>query len=226
MKPDKKQKVVFCTLFLGEKPTQPFIDSLAACLPAVEEAGFEHGYVQEANCPYISAARSKVLRKALDAEADIIVYLDYDVSWRPEDMVKLLTTEGDVVAGTYRKKSEEVVYMGTLITDQEGFPIVREDGAIKANFVPAGFLKVTRVAVNCFARTYPELMFGEVLHPDLDLFNHGVIDGVWFGEDYAFSKRWTEKCGDIWLIPDVNIDHHRGSECYKGNFHEYLKGVK
>ena len=216
-------KVTFCTLFLGDKPTGPFITSLEACLKSVEEAGFEHTFVQEVNCPYISAARSKVLKKALDNGSDIIVFLDYDVSWNPEDMVALLKAEGDVVAGTYRKKTDAPgEYMGNLIPDNNGKPIVRHDGAVKASCVPAGFLKITRHAANKFAKAYPELMFGETLSPQLDMFNHGAIDGVWYGEDYAFSKRWVEKCGDIWILPNLNIDHHKGDIVYKGNLHEYL----
>ena len=77
-------------------------------------------------------------------------------------------------------------------------------------------------AVMAFAKNYPQLMFGDPMRPGLDMFNHGAMDGVWFGEDYAFSKRWNDIGGEIWLIPDLNIDHWRGDTCYKGNFHEHL----
>ena len=43
-----------------------------------------------------------------------------------------------------------------------------------------------------------------------------------YGEDYAFALRWREKCGDIWLIPDMNINHHLPNQEFKGNFHQYL----
>ena len=215
-------KVVFVTLFLGDKPTLAFRDSLQACLPAVEDAGWDHSFTFEANCPYISAARAKVLRKALDSGADYIVFLDYDVSWTPESMVKFLSIEEDVVAGTYRKKFPHQEYMGAISLGPNGQPIERHDGCLKAEKVPAGFLKVSKVAVEKFARAYPELLFGNPMFPELDMFNHGAIDGIWYGEDYAFSKRWTDKCGDIWLVPDLDIHHHKGSEVFKGNFHKYL----
>jgi glycosyltransferase involved in cell wall biosynthesis len=219
-----KKKVVFCTPFMGDRPTKPFIKSLGDCLPAIEEAGFDHAFVQEVNCPYISAARAKLLRKALDASADIIVFLDYDVSWTPEAMVKLLTAEGEVVAGTYRKKSEkDVEYMGVLSSGMNGDLISREDGALQAEFVPGGFLKVTKEAIEIFAKAYPELLFGEIMHPSLDLFNHGVRDRIWYGEDYAFSRRWRDAGQKLWLLPDLDLDHNKDDICYKGNFHTYLK---
>ena len=215
-------KVVFGTLYLGSKPTQAFQDSLKNTIPVIEQAGWDHAVAIEENNPYISAARAKVIRKALDHKPDVIVFLDYDVSWQPSDMLKLLSAEGGVVAGTYRFKKDEEEYMGMLKPGPNGLPLCRQDGALEAFCVPAGFLKVTVEAVNKFARAYPSLLFGPPMSPDLDMFNHGVIDGVWHGEDYAFSKRWRETGESIWLLPNLNIDHNKGDKVYKGNFHEYL----
>lgn len=220
-------KVVFCTLYLGKSPNKAFQDSLLATIPSIEALGWEHAVAIEENCPYISAARAKVIRKALDTNPDVIVFLDYDVSWSPEDMVALLLAEGDVVAGTYRFKDDtQEEYMGMIEVGLNGLPLARKDGALEAACVPAGFLKVTVKAVNHFAKKYPQLLFGPPMSPDLDMFNHGVIDGVWFGEDYAFCKRWKEAGGSIWLLPNLNIDHHKGDKVYKGNFHKYLLAHK
>lgn len=214
-------KVAFCCPFLV-RPTEHFVSSLEASVPLVEKAGWEHGLITETGNPYISGARATMLRKALDAKADAVVFIDYDLSWRPEDMLKLLDTEGDVVAGTYRFKKIDEEYMGGWITDANGIPLLREDGCFRATRVPAGFLKVTKEAVDKFMRTYPELMYGPMYNASVDLFNHGAIDGVWIGEDYAFSKRWVEKCGEIALIPDLNIDHHSPDEAFPGNLHEFM----
>ena len=69
---------------------------------------------------------------------------------------------------------------------------------------------------------YPELNFVESGTLVPDLFNHGVYQGVWYGEDYALCRRWIDKIGDIWLIPDLNINHHTETAVYEGNFHRYL----
>lgn len=223
--PDKK-KVVFCTPSLSG-PTAPYIKSLEDSLPLIEAAGWEHGYAQQVACPYISAARANMLRSALDAEATVIVFLDYDVSWAPGDLLKLIETEGDVVAGTYRCKTEDgptaEFYMGTWNTNEDFTPKVRaSDGAISAILIPAGFLKITPKAVDKFMVEYPELCYGPMYHQAVDLFNHGARDRIWWGEDYAFSRRWREKCGDIWLVPDLSIDHHTKDKVFKGNLHRFL----
>lgn len=217
-------KVVFCTPSLSG-PTAPYIKALEESIPLIVGAGWEEGYAQCIGNPYISAARAEMTRRALDAKADVIVYLDYDLGWQPKDLLKLLETPGDVVAGTYRFKKDEVEYMGSLLTDANNIPQGRaSDGTLAATRVPAGFLKVTKEAINKFMETYPELVYGPHYCPSIDLFNHGACaaDRLWYGEDYAFSRRWIATGERLWLIPDLDIAHHSKDKIYPGNFHKFM----
>ena len=216
-----KKKVVFCVPTVT-KPYQVCLDSLGASIPLIHAAGWDEGMVNEIGCPYISCARSTMLRKAMDAKADVVVFIDHDLSWDPEDLLKLIETEDDVACGTYRYKKDEVEYMGSMMPNIHGTPQIREDGCILAHSVPAGFLKITKHAVNVFMKAYPELCFGDRFSPHIDLFNHGAHDYTWYGEDYAFSRRWRELGGSIWLLPNLNINHHTTEKEFKGNFHQYL----
>lgn len=242
MTESKKGKLIFCTPSLAG-PTKPYIKSMEDSLPLIEAAGWEHDYVQIIGVPYISAARATMTRTALDdlraskcrGEQRVIIYLDYDLSWDPEDLLTLLETEGDVVAGTYRCKigdsetgGNDEQYMGKPVYQPDGKPTCRAtDGAISASLIPAGFLKVSIHAINEFMLAYPDLCYGPLYHQSIDLFNHGAYQRIWWGEDYSFARRWKEKCGDIWLIPNLNINHWSKDEkgedkVYKGNYHEYL----
>lgn len=215
------KRVVFCVPTLT-RPYQVCLDSLEASLPLIKGAGWAEGMANEVGNPYISAARATMLRKALDAKADVIVFIDHDLSWRPEDLLKLIETPGDVVAGTYRFKSSDVSYMGTIHSDWQGRPVVRDDGCVKARLVPAGFLKITAEAVDKFMSGYPELCYGEKYRQSVDLFNHGAHEGLWWGEDYAFCRRWEAIGGEVWLVPDLDLTHHTKDETFPGNFHQYL----
>lgn len=226
-----KKKVIICLPTFPFKPHQATLESIKNEVPILESHGWEHGLVSEIGNPYISAARAAMLRKALDAKADVVFFLDSDLSWTAGDLVKVLETEGEVVGGTYRFKQEDEAYMGNLAPGPFGRPLVRDsDGAIKATALPGGFLKVARSAINHFMETYPELCFGEKCSPSVDLFNHGAHKGVWWGEDYAFCRNWTDAGGELWLVPDIDISHNSGpgaaSEgkpmAYPGNFHRYM----
>lgn len=218
----KQKRVIFCIPTIT-RPYQACLDSLEKSLPLIKAAGWDDGMVTEIGNPYISAARSYMLRKALDAGADVVVFIDHDLSWKPDDMLKLIETEGDVVAGTYRFKTpEEERYMGVIQDGDNFLPIVREDGCINATRVPAGFLKITKGAVNRFMTHYPELCYGPKFNLSVDLFNHGAYNGAWWGEDYAFSRNWIDAGGDIWLVPDLDLNHHSTDQVFEGNFHEFL----
>lgn len=205
------------------RPFQQTLDSLAASVPLLDAAGLEHCMVSEVGSPYISCARATMLRKALDAKCDVVVFIDHDLSWRPHDLLTLIQTEGDVVAGTYRFKTEKVEFMGGVLVGETGRPLVREsDQAVQAHAAPAGFLKVTRAAVQRFMRAYPHLVYGDPCNPSVDLFNHGAHEGLWWGEDYAFCRNWRALGGDVWIVPDLELTHHTKEAAFPGNFHEYL----
>lgn len=214
-------KVIFCTPTVT-RPYAPFLDALEASIQAIRDAGWEEGAVYEIGNPYISAARAIMTRKALDAKADVIVYIDHDLSWAPQDLLTLIETPGDVVAGTYRFKKEPEEYMGAILSRSDNRPVVRADGCIKADRVPAGFLKVTKEAIDRFMTAYPDLCYGPKYNPSVDLFNHGAHKGVWFGEDYAFSRNWVDAGGEIWLVPNLTITHHSPEQAYPGNFHRFM----
>lgn len=172
--------------------------------------------------PYISHARAEMLSKALQAGADDVVFIDHDMEWSPRDLMRLLDAEGDVVSGLYRFKLEPEEYMGAIRPDPDGKPILRADGCVRADWIPAGFMKITKEGVDRFMRAYPELCFGPRFALSVDLFNHGVHDGQWWGEDYSFSRRWNAMGGEIWVVPDLDLIHHDPGAAYPGNFHDFL----
>lgn len=215
-------KVVICTPTIT-KPHPAYLSALEGSVPLLDGAGIEHQCVFEIGCPYISGARATMLRRAMAAGGDVFVFIDHDVSWAPGDLLTLIQSQGDVVGGTYRYKLDDIQYMGNVETDADGLPIVRDDGCIRAFRLPAGFLKVTRAGVDKFMAAYPHLTIrSEDGFESPDLFNHGAHKGTWFGEDYAFCRNWIDAGGEVWLIPDMNLDHHSGESVYRGNFHEYL----
>jgi glycosyltransferase involved in cell wall biosynthesis len=214
-------KVTVCTPTRA-KPSQPYLDSLAASVPVTEAGGWEVTTVYEVGSPYISHARSKALHKALMAGADAVIFIDDDLSWQPDALLQLLDVGDPVVAGTYRFKRDPEEYMGAVMSNDDGTP-KQTAGFLEMFSIPAGFLKITREGVVRFIKAYPELCYGDCYTPHVDLFNHGAWGGVWWGEDYAFARRWREKCGTVWLIPDLQIDHHTATESFPGNFHNFLR---
>lgn len=228
------KRVTFCIPIYGKLFDQT-MNALAESVPLIRDAGWDIDTKIEVGCPYISSARSKLCREALDRESDAIVFIDQDVSWEPIDLLRLIETPGDVVCGTYRFKKDEIEYMGAPLPGLEGVPQIREvgachdpwssefDAAIVGFSAPAGFMKITPNCVSRFMRSYPDLVYGEPYRPFIDLFNHGAHKGVWYGEDYAFCRNWRDCGGELLILPNLDITHW-GSDGtpYLGNYHTYL----
>lgn len=234
-----KGRVAICTPS-WERPTQAYLDALEASAPVLDAAGWEHSAAFTVTNPYISAARANMLGKALEWGADVIVFIDDDVSWSPKDLLKLLETEGDVVGGNYRYKTdEEFRFMGKPFLGEKGKPLFREsDDAVLMMALPAGFLKVTRAGVMRFLEAYPHLRMNteKPESVNVDLFNHGVFNGTWFGEDFGFCRNWMALGGEIICPPDLDLVHNSRSWWDKDGFHpekpwpsnylEYLKNYR
>lgn len=238
------KKVIFCTPTMT-KPFKAYTDSMEKTVPFLERRGWDCKSIYQIGCPYISHARSKMLRKACDVlnhdpdakDEEFIVFIDHDLAWKPEDMLALLEFPivGHVVAGTYRFKRDEVEFMGKpAFGEKYGAPLCRDIGGkqgVIMESIPAGFLRIDKHVVNHFMKCFPELVFGEAYRPFIDLFNHGAHQGTWYGEDYAFSRRWREAGGMILCLAELDLVHHAkdadGNELpYHGTYDQYLKDAR
>jgi hypothetical protein len=172
-------------------------------------------------CPYIQEARNLIVKAFRDSDFDVMLFLDDDMSWKPGDVKRLIETPGEVVGGAYRIKKDHVSYAVSIKTGKHGIPLTRPDGCILAKGVPTGFLKIERIVFSKIEKEFPYLSYGD----RFDFFPQGVEDHVWIGEDYAFCNLWKKIGGEIWVLPDIDITHHKGDIGYSGNYHEYLKSL-
>lgn len=222
---NRPKKVIFCVPCYPKDPYPQTVAAFQAEIPFLKDSGWASEVIYQRGLPYISAARAILLHTALRKEATVVVFVDQDISWEPGHAVKLIETEGGMVAGTYRYKHDEEHYMGGLNEVEEGVAAVREDGCLEALVAPAGFLKVTREAVNMMMKAHPELCCGETSNPHFDMFSHGIMEGEWRGEDTAACMRWWKMGEKVWVRPDLKITHHSANKDYPGNLGEYLERI-
>lgn len=175
-------------------------------------------------------SRDKLVKIFIDSGCDTLFFLDNDVSWNPEDALRLIENDrDDIVAGIYPFKKEEEDYPVVIHTDENGYPTVRQDGLIHAAMIPFGFVRIKRNVIEKLIIANPDKKF--VLNETgkeetyYDLFPQGLEDGRWWGEDYAFCRLWNKIGGEIYVEPNIWLKHHYGvdfKEFKQGNYHEYL----
>jgi hypothetical protein len=198
------------------KPYATLVDSLLA----EQLRGFAKGVHflvdWEIGCSLIGHARNKLAKRFLDTkEADCIVYVDADISWKRGELIKLAERQEDVIGGTYRGKVDVVKF-------HVRGPVEVDGNLYRVGGLPGGFLKVSRNALNKIDATQYTDGAGTLLR---DYFPTGVHDGTFYGEDYGFCRLWNESGGTVWLDPDIRLKHQDGNRFFEGDPREWLKKV-
>lgn len=207
----------------------PFTHSMEETLILCEANGWSTTLlILEGNC-YIQLARNDCVDKFMKSDCDSLFFLDDDISWNAEDALKLLEMDDEIVTGIYPYKTGHEDYPVVIRTDENNYPIVRSDGCIHGHYVPTGFLRIKRSAIQKLMNAYPDHVY-QFLEKDgsnkgkvWDLFPQGRKNGRWIGEDFAFCELWAGIGESILIVPDMTFSHYGKHHTSTGNYHEFLK---
>lgn len=236
----KKVKVCFAVPVYKAMRYIPFWQSVQNTLTRFDELGYEAKFLNITGCPYIGQSRNYMMAEFLqDTDCDVFFSLDYDLSWNPDDIVKIVNLKHDIVSVNYRYRREPEQYMAIPCLDEAGKPITCSDGTIWSEQVPAGFTAIKRGAVERMYREYRYRMYTDTsINPAwkprevCDLWITGLFEGRYWGEDFGFCRLWTKLGKKIHILPDVDISHwdletdpvtfKEQLKEYKGNYFKFL----
>ena len=170
----------------------------------------------------IGHARSLLVADFLaDKTMTDLVFIDSDVSFEPYCLIRLLSHPVDIVAGLYPKREEPLDFHVCHVEGGPGAP--DDNGLVEVAGVPAGFWKISRQAIEKMVDAYPETRFKD---DTIDggygwaLFDNIRIGETYFGEDYAFCKRWGDIGGKIYIDPQLELTH-TGLKQFTGTWGEW-----
>lgn len=229
-----KGKLAIFTAFYSYYAYSPYVISLAQTLGVLSKLGIEWDYLARPADFHVERAINNTLTELMERDdfTDVML-IDSDESWRPEDVVRLLLHPQEIVAGTYRMKNNDSEYVGSL-KHEDGVPvgIMLQDGSalLEAERVAAGFLRVKISALRKWAAAYPDLVSDEPDGRKVQFFNRMVAtetDGkkIVHCQDMAFSRRWREIGGRLWVDPMVRVDHWWMTN-HPGDYDKHLRDYK
>lgn len=193
---------------------------------AFDKAGI-HYLIEDASCNgLIHNVRNRLIARAMAIpNVTDVLFLDDDVGPKPEDAVRLVNAPVEVVAGVYPAKKEEPTWFVQYLENCDVASCWNADlNLLKVAGVPAGFLRVSRSALQKMIHAYPELEYEDKDvrgHKAWGLFYPQIIDRHDWGEDMIFCKRWTDIGGEVWVDPTMHLKHV-GRKVYSGCFGEWL----
>lgn len=224
------QLVVIATPAFDHNVTVQYAESVLKTDWALAKAGINRAYLFVGGDPYLSKVRNLCVSRALDRYPNLtdLFFIDADVTWPDDAVVRLLQSPVDVVAGVYPKKNDSLEFPVFLRLKDEKTPkYIIKDGLYSANAVPTGFLRIKRRVLDKMNATvgwYTDATGGG--EKVRNVFEMGwwpddpkdlTGKGEWWGEDFAWSRRWLEMGGELWVDPDIDFGH-RGSKAWTANF--------
>lgn len=182
---------------------------------ALRDAGIQHELALYSGDCHVDDARNRLVRDFLETDCTDLVFIDADLRWEPDDLVKLLKYDRDVVGSTYPFKADDAGYPVALMG---GDAVADKDGLLEVYALPTGFLRIKRHVLQALADQAIKF------HPKSDdrsdfplIFERQVHNGYRRGGDYAFCNKWRGMGGKIHFAPEFEFEHF-GEHSWTGSF--------
>ncbi len=228
--------VVFMTPSIDHCVTIGYLKSYVETVALLSQNGWTTAFQSFGGDPYLAKVRNLCVSECLRRfpSATHLFFLDADLEWDAASVLRSVQHPADIVAGIYCKKNDVPDFPASLMADKDTGKFLEKDGLIKALMVPTGFLRVRREVYATMAshsKRYKDSMGGGVecwniyemglaLEPQPD-----GMDGQWWGEDCAWSRKALEMGYDLLVDPEVKFGH-RGGKTWNFHFGDYVQGYR
>jgi hypothetical protein len=219
------QKHVFFAMptYTGQIHMETF-RSLLANMMALTKRGDKFTLWDESGNAMIAHARDLVLAHFLASEATHCLFVDNDVVFPADSVLRLIDAPVDFSAVVYRQRKDPENYAVQWDTSKGELQAHPETGLLEVHGVPAGFMCLTRSCVERMTKAYEAKTFNDKAAPSgkaVALFDN-IHDGtMYWGEDFSFCRRWREIGGKVWVDPTIRMGHI-GNKMFTGSLGDWL----
>lgn len=199
--------------------------SLMTDLTTLSVRGDQWCIYDECGNALIADARALMVSQFLESECDTLVFIDSDVAWEKDALIKLIDHPVDMVAGIYPQRKDPIDYCVRWDTSKKDLIADPITGLLEVLGVPAGFMKLSRAQLEKMTDHYSDTEFYVENAPNKKvwaLFADYRIGKFKMGEDYAFCRRWTDIGGKVWVDPEIKMGHV-GNKTFVGHLGEWLR---
>ncbi len=181
----------------------------------------------------ITRARASLISQFLDdPSATHLLFIDADIGFEPEQVLRLLQCGAEMCAAVYPIKRIDWDKVKKTIDNARPNPaaaslqyvfevedpdaVVASAGFVRVRYAGTGFLMIRRQALEKMCAQYPQLKFKRDHSLDaasasdnrFALFECMIAeDGTYLSEDFAFCKRWIDIGGEIWADLNSKLKH-------------------
>lgn len=199
----------------------------------------------------ITRARASLISQFLDDPAAThLLFIDADIGFEPEQVVRLIECGADMCAAIYPVKRIDWDKVKTIMEAGRPNPaaaalnyvfevddpnaVVAQGGFARVRYAGTGFLMIRRQALEQMCARYPRLRYkrDHSLDAAIESDNRFALfecmiaeDGTYLSEDFAFCKRWTDMGGEIWTDLNSRLSHI-GPMTFRGDLSSQFVGAQ
>jgi hypothetical protein len=179
-----------------------------------------------------------------DPDATHMMFIDTDIEFDPNEVLRMLGVDKDVVAAYYPHKYINLSYLGDAIQKGAQDPLrlathvsaisetplpsglQKAPALINVEYAPTGFMLIKRCVLEKLAGLHPERNYKNDIDGYMsadqskffDFFRVSVnpSNKKYESEDYGFCSLWRDAGGHVSVLTDVNLTHY-GWYGYRGN---------
>jgi hypothetical protein len=211
------------------------INTMLSVIKLVEQfrqSGIKMG-INTIKSPLIHQARNHLTSVFLTTEYQYLLFIDSDVEFEPEAVLRMLVAKKEIICTPYRVKAEQLdkhIYGAIEFKDPKNIPFL-PGGLVEVEAGPTGLMLIDRTVFEKIIKNHPDLKIKNKATPTADkslefyynFFDFGFKDNVAMGEDVSFCNLAKENDFKIYANTESTTKHH-GSWAWEGKFKESLNG--
>ena len=179
--------------------------------------------------PLIHQARNYLTSVFLDSDFTHLLFIDSDVEFEPEAVLRMLVAKKDLICTPYRVKSMDVNKKIYTVEIKEARRMEAGD-IMEISAGPTGIMLIHRDVFKKIIEKFPDLKIKNSVFPKpgpdhkyyYNFFDFKFEDGYSSGEDVSFCKL-VEKVGFKLYANTASFTKHHGSYAWGGRFKDALE---
>lgn len=195
-----------------DSPDASYTFSIQDSRDALAKAGVPTAYLLLSGNCHVDDARNAVVRDFLATDCTELVFIDADVSWRADGLLRLCRHEiedTEIVGGVYpyRRNDTRKRLQGAPVRTLPGVGEPDHRGLLEVEGLPTGFLRIPRHVLERMAEESPayHTRGGVISH---EIFDRDILeDGGRRGGDIRFCMKWRELGGRAFADPEIQLGH-------------------
>jgi hypothetical protein len=230
-------KIFLATPCYGGMVCQEFMQSVLTTLHACMVNGVGLQVFMVGNESLIPRGRNQIVSEFMCSDCSHLFFVDADIQFNAQDVLKLINHDKDVVVGAYPLKSDPIRY---FINWKYKESEADEKSTLReVTDAGTGFMMIKKEVIEKMKSEYTELHYTGDLNDDsyrqdlqgdyikrqklkenlyslFDTSHDKENNNDYLSEDYTFCRRWQKMGGKIWLDTTIKLNHI-GRKVYAGD---------